>query len=189
MNSIASRRPVGNFFVKRSLQISITFKIIFTVLVTSCITIVAIAILYNMKFKGGNFYFMSDNLMKDLELTSILGIVLPVLIASQAITLFFSVGIGLFSSRKAAIPIYKLEKWAQQLKKGRLKTHLGFREEKEMKDLTIQCNSLADSYRQLFLSIDTAVQNMLIDPLPKSIMIQKEIDTLIEILRKVDYKE
>lgn len=189
MSTKASRRPLKNFFIKRSLQVSITFKIIFTVLLTSCLTVAAIAVLYNLKFKGGSFYFMSNDLMDDLVLTNILGVVLPALIGAQIISLIFSVGIGLFSSRKAAIPVYKLERWAQQIKKGRLKTHIGFREARQMKDLTVQCNALADTYRQIFLAIDNSLINIAADPAPKSFLVQKEIETIREVLQQIDYKD
>ena len=95
----------------------------------------------------------------------------------------------MFSSRKAAVPVYKLEKWAMQLKKGKLKTQLGFREIKEMKDLTIQCNALADTYRQIFRDLDTSLANIQSDRVYKSQVVTQELSHIQSILDKIDYKE
>jgi signal transduction histidine kinase len=127
--------------------------------------------------------------MQDLELTSMLGIILPALISAQVISLVIGVGIGMFSSRKAAVPVYKLEKWATQIKRGRLKTHLGFRETHEMKDLTIQCNALADTYRTIFKEIDDSLETIASDRIYKSQVVTQQLLRLKEILDTIDYKD
>ncbi len=126
--------------------------------------------------------------MQDLELTSILGVILPALITAQIASLVIALIIGLFSSRKVAVPVYKLEKWAMQLKKGKLKTHLGFRETKQMKDLTIQCNALADRYKDIFSQIDNNLNIIYEDRVYKSQTVIKELDQIKEILSELDYK-
>lgn len=178
------RHPFRNFFLKKRLQLQIFFTVLGMVLVTSIFTTVILAIIYNAKAKGGNFFYMSNNVMQDLELTSILGLVLPALIAAQAVTLIIGAGVGLFSSRKAAVPVYKLEKWASQIKKGHLKTQLGFREENSMKDLEIQCNALSDSYLHTFKDIDTALRNIEEDNTYKSPL---TADSVLKIRRSIDW--
>jgi signal transduction histidine kinase len=131
---------------------------------------------------------MSNDIMQDLQLTSILGVVLPALITAQIVTIAVAIVIGLFSSRKAAVPVYKLEKWAMQLKKGKLKTHLGFRETKEMRDLTIQCNALADTYIQIFTDIGESMRIISEDRVYKSQSVTQEIESIKEILNKLDFK-
>ncbi len=127
--------------------------------------------------------------MQDLELTSILGIILPALIIAQFVSLVIAVAIGMFSSRKVAVPVYKLEKWATQVKKGKLKTHIGFRETTEMKDLTIQCNALTDTYKQIFIDIDSATENIHADKVYKSQVVSQELANIKQTLKNIDYKD
>ena len=153
MEDKRSRRRVKNFFLKKSIQIRMIAGIFFTVLVMGLLTTGLLAVIYNIKSQQGSFYFMSDDVMQDLELTSVLGIILPPIIAVEVIAVLIAFGIGLFSSRAVAVPLYKIEKWAVRLKNGKLNTTLAFREEKMMKDLTIQCNAVTDFYRSLVSDI------------------------------------
>ncbi len=182
-----TRRPIRNFFLKKSMQVKIILTIIFIVFLTSCITTIILSIIYNTKSHGGNFYYMSNDIMQDLELMSILGIILPALISAQVVSLVIAVGIGMFSSRKAAVPIYKLEKWAMQIKKGNLNTHIGFREISAMKDLVIQCNALADTYKQIFSDIDKSLSIIAVDKGEKSEEVVQEISKIRETLNKLKY--
>lgn len=189
MSNKKTRRPISNFFIKKALQFRIIGIILFIVFLTSCITTLILSVIYNAKSQEGNYYYMSNNIMEDLELTSILGTILPALITAQVVSLVIAVAIGMFSSRKAAVPVYKLEKWATLIKNGRLKSHIGFRETKEMKDLTIQCNSLADTYKQIFLDIDQSLSNIIADRVYKSQTLSNEIANIQKILAKLEYKE
>jgi signal transduction histidine kinase len=164
------------------------FTIIFFVITTTGITTLILLFFYNAKSQGGLFYYMSNDIMQDLQLTSILGVVLPALVTAQIVTIVVAVVIGLFSSRKAAVPVYKLERWALQLKKGKLKTHLGFREIKEMRDLTIQCNALADTYKQIFSDIEDSLKIIAEDRVYKSQAVAQEISNIKATLSKLDYK-
>ena len=127
--------------------------IFFTVLVMGLLTTGLLAVLYNIKSQQGSFYYMSNDVMQDLELTSVLGIILPPIIAVEIIAVLIAFGIGLFSSRAVAVPLYKIEKWAVRLKSGKLNTTLAFREEKMMKDLTIQCNAVTEFFRSFVSDI------------------------------------
>ncbi len=181
------RHPFRNFFLKKRLQLQIISTVLLMVLATSIITTIILGIIYNAKAKGGNFFYMSNNVMQDLELTSILGLILPALIAAQAVTLIIGAAVGLFSSRKAAVPVYKLEKWASQIKKGHLKTQLGFREENAMKDLEIQCNALSDTYMHTFKDIDTALRNIEEDKTYKSPVSEAAIEKIRQSIDWIDF--
>lgn len=184
------RRPLGNFFIKKTLQVNIIFTILFIVFLTSFFTTLILSFIYHTKSQGGDFYFMSDNIMKDLELASLLKTVLPALIAAQIVSLFISLAIGMFSSRKVAVPVYKLEKWAQQIREGKLKTRLGFRENNQMKELTIHCNALTENYQQLFTTIENSLRNIQksmenLSEKPSEVI--TEINQIKELLSKLDY--
>jgi methyl-accepting chemotaxis protein len=142
------------------MQLKIVAKILFVILITALFTTVAVSLVYNSKSQNGSFYYMSNDTKQDLELKNILEVILPSVIVAQAITLLIGLGIGLFSSRKIAVPIYKFEKWVAQLKTGNLMTRLEFREKTEMEDLTHECNSLAEFYRKKFIDIDAAASSI-----------------------------
>jgi methyl-accepting chemotaxis protein len=148
-----SRRRFRNFFIKKSIQLRMTVWIFMTVLAVGLLTTGLLAFIYNTKSQQGSFYYMSNDVMQDLELTSVLGIILPPLIVVEILAVLVAFIIGLVSSRAVAVPLYKIEKWATRLKTGKLNTTLAFREEKVMKDLTIQCNAVTDFFRSLCIDL------------------------------------
>jgi methyl-accepting chemotaxis protein len=179
------RRSVKNFFIKRSIQFKIIAQILFTVFISVLITIGILVLIYNLKSQGGSFYYMSNDVMQDLELKSILGVILPALFSAEIIAIFVAFVIGLISSRKVAVPIYKIEKWATRLKSGKLNTTLAFREENEMKDLTLQCNGFVDFYRNILIEIRDHTETLALrknDP----IVVQREIDRIRQVLNRVE---
>jgi methyl-accepting chemotaxis protein len=151
------RKPFSNFLIKRSLQVRIIMSILFIMVMTGLLTTVILAWFGNVKSQGGTFYYMSNDVLHDLELTSILGVILPSLIAAQLVSFVIAVAVGMFSSRKVAVPIYKIEKWANELKTGNLTTRLSFREQDSMKDLSGGCNAVTDFYRKVFGEIASSV--------------------------------
>ena len=155
MTEQENRRSVSNFFIKGPLQAKIIIQIVGVVLLTSLLTLGALALAYNIKSPHGHFYITND-IMHEFKLTNMLGLILPSLIAAQAVSILIGLAIGLFSSRKVAVPVYKFEKWVHQMSHGNLNIRLSFREDEEMRDLTIQCNSLVEYYRQIFNEIDQA---------------------------------
>jgi methyl-accepting chemotaxis protein len=158
MTDKVARRPVANFFLKKSMQLAIVGKIVFVVLLSALLTTLLLSILYNAKSQAGSFYYMSNNVMEDLKLQSILGLVLPALVAAQTAGVLVALGIGLFSSRIVAVPLYKIEKWAAQLKEGNFNTRLAFRETKEMQDVTDRCNAVTEAFKDILSRVDESVK-------------------------------
>jgi|WetSurMetagenome_2_1015567.scaffolds.fasta_scaffold00027_67 methyl-accepting chemotaxis protein len=151
------RRPIHNFFVKKAMQIRIVVRILLMVFLSAAITTAAITVLYESKSRDGSFYYMSNDVKQDLELKNILQFILPSVVAAQAFSIIIGLGIGLFSSRKMAVPIYKFEKWVSQLREGNLNTRITFREDEEMHDLTDECNAMAEHYRKVFRKINEEI--------------------------------
>jgi hypothetical protein len=58
-----------------------------------------------------------------------------------------------------------------------------------MKDLTIQCNALADTYKEIFSDIDRSLSHIIADRVYKSQTLSNEIATIQKILAKLDYKD
>ena len=92
------RHPLKNFFVKKSIQINIIWKIIITVIIAASFTTGLVMFLYNLKSSEGSFYYMSNDMMQDLELKNIIGIVLPSIIVVEIIAIMIAFGIGLILS-------------------------------------------------------------------------------------------
>jgi methyl-accepting chemotaxis protein len=152
------RQPVRHFFIKKTMQLNLILRIFFVVFLSAVIATVTLTILYNSKAHGGSFYYMSNDMRQDLELKNILEFVLPSVIGAQLFSILIGVGIGLFSSRKMAVPIYKFEKWVSQLRIGNLNTKISFREtEDDMEDLTAECNAMAGYYQGVFREITASV--------------------------------
>jgi methyl-accepting chemotaxis protein len=178
------RHPVKNFFVKKTIQTKIIWQIIVTVVISACLTTGILTFLYNLKARHGSFYYMSDNIMQDLELKNILQIILPSVISVEIIAILIAFGISLISSRKIAVPIYKIEQWAARLKSGKLSTKIVFRESDHLNDLTAQCNGVTEFYQSVFIDIQkhTAVIAQKSDN-PESV--KKEVEALQKTLAKV----
>ena len=181
------RKPVGNFWIKPSIQIKITLQILFVIICTSFLTTLALVIAYKLKLRGGSFYYMSNDVMLDLKLTSIAGIILPSLLIAQVISILIGLGIGLYSSRKVAVPVYKFERWVKELSKGNLNTQLVFRQNEEMRELTMECNVMANDYRAAFMNLDSHLSRLESGKAQTDI-VNEEIAALKAIVGKFDFK-
>jgi methyl-accepting chemotaxis protein len=189
MSEKDARRPIAHFFLKRSVQFAVAGRIVLVMLLTSALTTFFLALSYHSRSRGGSLYYMSHDLMQDLELQSMLELVLPALITAQVISLFLGAAIGLFSSRKIGVILYKIERWAVQLKTGRLNTHLDFREKekREFKDIVVQCNAVTDTYRDALRQIDDAVERIARHP-HEAEGVASETDRLRSILQRFDFR-
>ncbi|HEX2956309.1 MAG TPA: hypothetical protein VHO70_05740 [Chitinispirillaceae bacterium] len=145
------RRPFRNFFIKKSLQFKMTLKIFLAMFLSGLLTLGVLVLVYDWKSQHGSYYYMSNDIRQDLqllELQSILGTILPPILAVELVGVTIAFLIGLISSRKMAVPIYKIEKWANRLRNGKLKAELAFRNEDHLDDLTTQCNGVTDFFRK-----------------------------------------
>jgi len=160
MTNHAARKPVGNFFIKKALQIRLIVKIVVAAIIATVISSGTLLLVYYMKYKGVLLYQMDHqaNLSKEF----IIFIILPSLVLSALVNFFMAFGIGLYSSRKYAVPVYKLENWARLLKNGRITAKVQFREKEELRELADQCNLLS------------------IDLLKKLVEIKRQADVLSE---------
>jgi len=181
------RKPFGNFLIKRSIQARIILKILVVVITTGVLTTVLLSLFYAQKSQSGSFYYMSNDIKQDLELTNFLGLILPALLIAQAASFIITVGIGLFSSRKVAVPIYKIERWADQVGRGNLNTALVFREKREMKDITLACNRVSDFYNEIFTGIHASVKEIDKDILD-SPRVREQLESIKKNLSRVTLK-
>jgi methyl-accepting chemotaxis protein len=180
------RQPFKHFFIKKSIQYKIIAEIVFVIASTALLTTATLTFLYNVKAKNGTFYYMSNDTKQDLELKGVLELILPSVVGAQVFSILIGLGIGLFSSRKIAVPIYKFEKWVMQLKNGNLNTKISFRENEEMKDLTVECNALAEYYKNAFLQIEDCLK--ILEKEPHNPQAAEQIQKLGQLLEKINYR-
>lgn len=160
-------------------------QIILTTLIAGVITLSILIFIYNSKSQAGSFYYMSNDIMQDLELKNILGIILTPIITVEFVAILVSFVIGLFSSRKVAVPLYKIEKWVADLSKGKLNTELAFREEDHLADLSEKCNSAIELYRKNLARINLLAENISRNPADQT-QVCKDISAIREILGKFE---
>ena len=153
-----NRKPLGNFLIKKDLQIRLITKIVVSVLISTIVTAAALMIVYIMKYQNIPIYEVSN--MADLDKVSIHYILLPPLIVSVCVNIIIGIAVGFYASRKYAIPVYRLEKWAEQIDQGLLTSKMQFREKEEMKELCRDCNNLAEGIRQKFIFIDENIREL-----------------------------
>jgi len=150
------RKPLGNFFIKKSLQLRLMFKIVCTVLIATFISSGSLLLVYYLKYKSVLLYQMDQ--LANLTKENIIFIILPSLLISALVNLLLAGGIGLYSSRKYAVPVYKLEHWARLLREGKITAKIRFREKEEMKELTDYCNDLSMDLLKKLLEIKKQVE-------------------------------
>jgi len=155
---VAGRKPVGNFFVKRELQMTVILRIVTAALVATIMSAATIVLVYYLQHRSVLLYQLHET--GSLSRSSIFGLILPSLIISIVVNLILAVCIGLYASRKYAVPVYKLEQWAQLLRSGKLNVTLRFREQKRMRELSDQFNSLTGDLRDKFLEVKKLVAHL-----------------------------
>ncbi|HEX3018772.1 MAG TPA: hypothetical protein VHP36_00650 [Chitinispirillaceae bacterium] len=180
------RHPLRNFFIKKTIQFKIIMQIILTAFIAGIITLGILVFMYNSKSQAGSFYYMSNDVMQDLELQNILGIILTPIIAVEFVAIFISFGIGLFSSRKIAVPLFKIEKWVYELSKGKLNTELAFREDDHLNDLTVKCNAATKFYRNALTNINLLAESISRNSADPG-QVQKDASAIKRILDQIEH--
>ena len=106
------RRPVGNFFILPSLQFGLIKKIVAPVLLSTFVCIGSMLLLYWITYRSVAFYrVILDASMDISSRENIIFILLPSLAIAAVVNVVIGFFIGMYASRKYAVPIYKLEQW------------------------------------------------------------------------------
>jgi len=162
---------LGNFFIKKPLQIRLILKIVIAVIFATFISSGTLLLVYYMTYKSVLLYQMDR--LTNLTKENIIFIILPSLLLSAFVNLIMAFGIGLYASRKYAIPVYKLENWARLLRDGKITAKIQFREKEELKELADHCNNLSGDLLNKLLEIK------------KQTDLLSETDTRIDPLKKI----
>ncbi|MFP4012993.1 MAG: hypothetical protein ACLFVQ_02835 [Chitinispirillaceae bacterium] len=153
------RKPVGNFFIKKSLQLRLITKVVLASLVSTIVSSGSLLLVYYLRYHTVVVY-QWDQISDELNREHIFHLILPTLIISSVVGILVSIGIGLYTSRKYAVPIYKIEQWTSMLLKGKMTALLRFREKEEMKELSERCNELGGKFRSDLLEIKKRVESL-----------------------------
>jgi methyl-accepting chemotaxis protein len=158
MTRKVSRKPIANFFIKRDLQFRLIRKIVSAVLFATAIFAATMLITYHIKYADDAFYQVTLNNTEPQigDRLDFVSIILPSVVISSIVNIALAFLVGLYASRKYAVPIFKLEQWATLLNTGHFTARLRFREKEEMKELCERCNELAENMRGKFSEIQTA---------------------------------
>jgi len=148
----AVRRPVGNFFIKKSLQLRLITNVLTVSVVSSIVSAGTLILVYFYMYDTTVLYMFNEE-SNILQKESIVRLILPTLVISSVVGLVLAFGIGLYASRKYAVPVFKIEQWASNLIKGKLTASLRFREKEEMRDLSDKCNELGAMFRETMVGI------------------------------------
>lgn len=154
-----TRKPIGNFFIKKDLQLRLIIKIMLSVVLATFIFAATLLATYHFTY-GGLVYYPVDLDAGIGQRTPILQLILLPLIVSAVLNIVVAFGIGLYASRKYAVPIYKLEQWAKLLRKGKMTAKLRFREKEEMRELSNHCNLLTDELCSRFSRVREQTKNL-----------------------------
>jgi methyl-accepting chemotaxis protein len=149
------RRYFGNFFIKKSLQIRLIIKIVVAAILATIICSCTLLLVYYLRYDSVLLYQMDQ--LTNLTKENIIFIILPSLLISSLVNFVVAVCLGLYASRKYAVPIYKLEQWARMIRQGRINAKIQFREREEMKELSDDCNTLTNDLREKFVTIKNQI--------------------------------
>ncbi len=159
------RKPVKNFFIKKDLQIRLIKKIVLAVLIATVVCVAILLLTFLVKYKSTVFYRVTFDLGAQIgNRESIVGLIFPSLLIASIINLCIGICIGLYASRKYAVPIFKLEQWVHLLRDGKLTAQLRFREKEEMRELCNSCNQLSEELQIQFEQIETGIQELKKNP-------------------------
>lgn len=179
MESRTGRNPVAHFFVKKALQAGLVTRVLIAAIVATLISVGTIVFVYYVQHRSTLLYELdqSANLTKE----SIIVLILPSLAISIIVNILLALFIGLYASRKYAVPVYKLEQWAKLVRAGKLNATLRFREHAQMQDLTDQFNSLTTDLREKFVEVKKLVAR-----LKNTDRSDEQVERIDEMLSKMD---
>jgi len=179
----ATRKPVGNFFIKKSLQLRLITNVLTVSVVSSIVSAGTLLLVYYYKYDTTVIYMFNEN-SNALGKESVVGLIFPTLVISSLVGLALAFGIGLYASRKYAVPVFKIEQWASQILNGDMTAALRFREKEEMKDLSDKCNELGAMFREIMVGIQKDVKE-----LQNSGVRGPQVDSIAEKLGRLDLEE
>ncbi|MFW5959684.1 MAG: hypothetical protein ACOCSE_01035 [Chitinivibrionales bacterium] len=155
------RKPVRNFFVIYPFQIRILIVISLIVFMAISLTLISLYFSFQYIVSSGDIYFLASDSGKRLPILNITGIISFGIGLTIFISLIISIIAGLISSRKAAVPIYKMEKWIEAVEEGHLRARMHFREKNtEISELAHRCNNFSHKISDIYVKLRESSEKM-----------------------------
>ncbi len=156
------RRPIKHFIMMSRVQWQYIRRVMLMVAITTVLTILCVALVYALKYKSGYFYYLSQNMEGDLIRRNIWELLLPSFVFSAFGTILLGLGISLYSSRKIALPLFKIRRWAENVFAGNFKHRVTLRDNDNLDELMTSCNQVSRSYSALLQKLqDTSTDDSL----------------------------
>lgn len=138
------RRALVNYFIKPELQLKMTVLFIFASVIASAISIFVIYLItrideYGLEGLRTAWYYLTA--------------MFPSLWIAFGVSLVVGLSVGLWASRKIALPIYKVEQWSKAVGKGDLTVQLGMRGNDYWGDMAKACNQFTGDLRTHILHL------------------------------------
>ncbi|MFP4417898.1 MAG: hypothetical protein ACOC41_06085 [Chitinivibrionales bacterium] len=153
-----TRKPIGNFLLKKDLQLRLTSKIVLAMVGATVISFATLLFVYYLRYQSVILYQMDQ--AANLKKENIIHILLSPLVISAGINIILAIVVGMYSSRKFAVLIFKLERWLRLLREGNMTANLRFREKDDMQQLSSECDKLSHSLQQRFITIKQQIEEL-----------------------------
>lgn len=139
------RRPIAHFFVKPALQAKLTAFFVGAAVLSSFGTLGAIYLLTRINLDGLEGLRTAWYYLKATY---------PGFLVAGAVSLLVGVFVGIWASRKVALPIYKVEQWSRRLREGNLQERLGMRAEDYWGEMAASCNRFTEDLARDLAGLD-----------------------------------
>jgi signal transduction histidine kinase len=133
-----------NLFVDIMFQTKIFLKVTLVVILSSLVALAFLRLFMGQNLGqdfGKSFYLLSS--MKNFLVVSV---AFPILIFFLLSAVLISI-ILIYVSHKIAGPLYRLERYLEQVTAGHLDSHLAFRLDDQIRDLELEINGMVDRLR------------------------------------------
>lgn len=151
--TMLQRKPLRNFVYYPTVQWPIIGYNLALVALAVLGTAAAIVALYVWRFQGTSVYVLSQSSFVPLEKISVLNILIPAVIGCAIVSVGVGVLLALSTSRRVALPIYKVTRWARHVADGELHVCLGFRKGDNLEELSQACNLATGNFKETLLSL------------------------------------
>lgn len=142
------RRPLRNFVFYPAIQWPQILRNCLLVAITAILAGFMIMMLYQFQYGSTNIYVMDRNsAFFPLERQSLLALVFPALFAALLLAILIGWMLALSTSRRIALPIYKVIQWTRQVSEGNLRAKVAFRPGDRLDELARSCNGALDYLR------------------------------------------
>lgn len=144
---VLKRQPLKNFVFFPAIQWPLIVFNAALVLLGVLGTGAGIAMMYFWKFQGSSIYILAESTFVPLEKVSILSVIAPAMVGCIIVALGVGITMALSTSRRVALPIYKVIRWARLTADGDLRIELGFRKGDRLGELAEACNFVNQTFR------------------------------------------